>query len=83
MASSRLARLRTENFSAARIVLALKNDNDLPYQIYDTHTNQKSYPRGVQFYLDWAKSALCSRRSLIFYYNYKKQYSSRGSQRHG
>jgi hypothetical protein len=38
----------TENFSAARTLPAPKND--LAYQKYDTHTTQKSYPRGVQFY---------------------------------
>ena len=39
MASFRLAMWGTENFSAARIVPALKND--LAYQKYDTHTTQK------------------------------------------
>jgi len=45
MASTRMTIWRTENFSPARILPAPKND--LAYQKYDTHTTQKSYPRGA------------------------------------
>ena len=49
MASSRLTICRTEIFSApARIVPA---PNDLVHHKYGTQTTQKSYPRGVQFYI--------------------------------
>ena len=45
MASSRPTIWRTQIFSApARIVLA-------PNEKYDTQTTQKSYPRGVRFYV--------------------------------
>ena len=53
-------------FSAARTLPAPKND--LAYQKYDTHTTQKSYPRGVQFYfiLNFFKIHLCFVFKLSF-----------------
>ena len=48
MASSRLAIWRFENSSAARILPA---PNDFVHHKYGTQTTQKSYPRGVQFYV--------------------------------
>jgi len=48
MASSFMTMWRTDNFSAALVFPAPKND--LAYQKYDNHTTQKSPPRGVQFY---------------------------------
>ena len=50
MASSRPTIWRTQIFSAAARILPAPND--FVHQKYATQTNQKSYPRGVQFYVN-------------------------------